>query len=308
MNKIKLAVKGLGNLGKFVIEFAEKMPDMECVGVLRRKSSLGAKIYDLRGVPDFDGIESLEEKTGNRPDVIILCNPSRNTPENVSEYLTKGYNTVDSFDIHTDIVTVMDKLQPLAINNGKTSLIGAGWDPGTDSVIRAYLEAMAPTGTTFTNFGRGRSMGHSAAAKAITGVEDAISITIPMGGGRHSRLVYVALKKGEDLRTVTERIKSDNYFSHDPLQVVQVSDCTELDFVADSSHGVLIERIGGAASVSNQSFKFEMRINNPALTAQILLSCARAAVKMPAGVFTIIDIPPIYLLPGDRAELIKRLV
>lgn len=49
--------------------------------------------------------------------------------------------------------------------------------------MRALFEAMAPVGVTFTNFGRGRSMGHSVAARAIAGVADATSITIPLGGG-----------------------------------------------------------------------------------------------------------------------------
>ena len=307
MKKIKAAVKGLGNLGKYVIEAIEKTPDMECLGVLRRKSSIGTKIYDLRGAPDFDSISSLEEKAG-RPDVIILCSPSRKVPIEIPEYLSQGYSTVDSFDIHNEIVPLLEELQPTAIKAGKAAIVAAGWDPGVDSAIRAYMEAMAPVGTTFTNFGRGRSLGHSVAAKAIKGVADALSITIPMGGGRHSRLVYVVLDKGETVQTVTERIKSDDYFLNDPLQVIQVTDSAALELTADASHGVFIERIGGIASVSNQSFKFEMRINNPALTAQILVSCARAVTKMPAGIHTLIDVPPIYLLPDNRKQLVRRLV
>ncbi len=307
MTKIKVAISGLGNLGKYAIEALENTSDMECVGVLRRKSSLGTKIYDLRGIPDFDSITSLEQKAG-KPDVIILCCPSRQVPEEAAEYLSRGYHTVDSFDIHTEIVPFLEELDPVAVKADKAAIVSAGWDPGTDSAIRAYLEAMAPAGTTFTNFGRGRSMGHSVAARAIKGVADATSITIPIGGGRHSRLVYVVLEKDEVIQTVIDRIKTDDYFSHDPLQVVQVADSAVLEMVADSSHGVLIERTGGTGPVSNQNFKFDMRINNPALTAQILVACARAVTKMPAGAHTLIDVPPVHLLAGNRKELIKRLV
>ena len=69
--------------------------------------------------------------------------------------------------------------------------MAAGWDPGTDSVVRTLLEAMAPKGHTYTNFGPGMSMGHTVAVKAIPGVKDALSMTIPLGTGIHRRMVYV---------------------------------------------------------------------------------------------------------------------
>lgn len=301
---IKVAVSGLGNLGKYAIEAIESASDMECIGVLRRKESLGTRLFDLRGIPDFDSVESMEAAAG-KADVIIICGPSRTVPDEAANYLARGYNTVDSFDVHTEILALIDKIQPIAEKAGKASIVSAGWDPGTDSAMRAYFEAMAPVGATFTNFGRGRSMGHSVAARAIKGVKDAVSITIPMGGGAHSRLVYVELEKGEKLADVKERIKADDYFAHDPLHVVEVDDASA---AADSSHGVLMERVGGFGSVSNQILKFDMRINNPALTAQVLVSCARAVVKMPAGAHTLIDVPPIYLLAGERRSIIKKLV
>ena len=175
-------------------------------------------------------------------------------------------------------------------------------------MLRALFEAMVPRGTTFTNFGRGRSMGHSVAARAIKGVADAVSITIPVGGGRHSRLVYVVLEDGENLADVTARIKADDYFAHDPLDVRQCRDREELAFVADQSHGVLMERTGASGMTDNQILKFDMRINNPALTAQVLVSCARAATRLQPGCHTLIEVPPIALLRGERMDIIARMV
>ena len=51
-----------------------------------------------------------------------------------------------------------------------------------------------------------------------------------------------------------------------------------------------------------------MQINNPALTAQIMVSAARAALRQTPGCYTLIELPPIDLLPGERAEHIARLV
>ncbi|MFR4117778.1 MAG: diaminopimelate dehydrogenase [Bilophila wadsworthia] len=238
---IKAAVMGLGNIGRYAIEALEIQPDFTCVGVIRRKESLGKDAHDLRGVPEYASLADLEAVSG-KPDVVLLCAPSRKIPEVAGDLLGKGYNTVDSFDIHDRIVETIGLLEAQAVKGKAVAITAAGWDPGTDSVMRALFEAMAPVGVTFTNFGRGRSMGHSVAARAIAGVADATSITIPLGGGRHSRLVYVVLEEGATFEAVKAAIQADPYFSHDPLDVRQVTK-DELPRVADASHGVLMERV-----------------------------------------------------------------
>lgn len=304
------AVYGLGNIGRYAVESLETQPDCACIGIVRRRASIGSTPHDARGVPEFADMRELVQKAG-RPDVVLLCTPSRQAPDLAARLLAEGFNTVDSFDIHDRIVETVTRLEQEAVRGHAVAVSAAGWDPGTDSVLRALFEAMVPTGTTFTNFGRGRSMGHSVAVRAIDGVADATSITIPMGGGRHSRLVYVALNKGADFETVRAAIQNDPYFVHDPLEVRQVS-LEELPTVADASHGVLMERLGASGMTANQRLTFDMRIDNPALTAQVLVSSARAAVRLAnegrAGAYTLIDIPPVLLLPGDRMRNLGRLV
>ena len=307
MSSISVVVHGLGNIGKNVIEALEAAPDMQCLGVIRRAESLGKNPLDLRGVQDFSGLDALIAAKG-KPDVAILCGPSREVPNDAPRYLEAGLHTVDSFDIHTEVPALVDALEIIALRQKKVAVTAAGWDPGSDSALRALFEAMAPSGTTFTNFGRGRSMGHSVAARAIKGVADATSITIPVGGGRHARLVYVLPKMGASQEAVTKDLAADPYFSHDPLEVRFVETPAELAAVADNSHGVLLERIGASGLTSNQRFSFDMRIDNPALTAQVLVSCARAATRLAPGSYTMIDIPPVALLSGDRKGHIARLV
>lgn len=306
----KAAVYGLGNIGHYAIEALEKQQDCSCLGIIRRKDSIGKNPLEVRGIPEFASIDELTKYTG-RPDVVLLCTPSRKVPEIAATLLARGFNTVDSFDIHDRIVEIVTSLEEKAQQGKAVSISAAGWDPGTDSVLRALFEAMVPIGTTFTNFGRGRSMGHSVAVKAIDGVADATAITIPLGGGRHSRLVYVVLKDGTDFETVKQAIQKDPYFIHDPLEVRQVS-ANELGTVADASHGVIMERLGSSGMTANQHLSFDMRINNPALTAQILVSSARAAVRFyqqgRVGAYTLIDIPPVLLLPGERMQNLGKLV
>ena len=307
MEKITVAIHSFGNIGRYALEAVQASPDFHCVGVIRRPESVGKDAYSLCGVKDYPGLDALlaaEEK----PQIILVASPSRKVPVDAAYYLEKGFHTVDSFDIHPEIPELVKKLDASCLKGKAVSITAAGWDPGTDSVFRAYFEAMAPAGTTFTNFGRGRSMGHSVAAREHKGVADATSITIPIGGGRHSRLVYVLLDKGADFETVRQAISKDPYFTKDPLEVREARTQAELDAVCDASHGVAMERVGASGLTSNQHLKFDMRINNPALTSQVMLACVRACLKMPVGCHTLIDVPPVYLLPGERMDHIARLV
>ena len=87
-------------------------------------------------------------------------------------------------------------LDELGKKHKAASIISAGWDPGSDAVVRCLLKAMAPKGITYTNFGPGMSMGHSVVAKGKKGVKDALSMTIPVGTGIHRRMFYVELEPG----------------------------------------------------------------------------------------------------------------
>ena len=216
-----------------------------------------------------------------------------------------GINTVDSFDIHTDIVNLRRNLGEVARKHNAVSIISAGWDPGSDSVVRALLEAIAPKGITYTNFGPGMSMGHTVAVKAIEGVKAALSMTIPTGTGVHRRMVYVEVMDGYDFGKVSADIKADPYFASDETHVIKVDD---VDALIDMGHGVNLTRKGVSGKTQNQLFEFNMKINNPALTAQVMVCSARATFRQASGCYTLIEIPVIDLLPGDREELVRHLV
>jgi diaminopimelate dehydrogenase len=51
-----------------------------------------------------------------------------------------------------------------------------------------------------------------------------------------------------------------------------------------------------------------MEINNPALASQLMVGCARAARKQNPGAYTILELPVIDLLPGEREEWITKLI
>ena len=81
-----------------------------------------------------------------------------------------------------------------------------------------------------------------------------------------------------------------------------------MDEVIDMGHGVNLTRKGVSGKTQNQLFEFNMKINNPALTGQVLVSAARAALKQQPGAYTMPEIPVMDLLEGDRETLIRHLV
>ena len=238
-------------------------------------------------------------------EVAIICTTTRSVEKYAKEYLAMGITTVDSFDIHTGIVALRRTLDATAKEHKAVSIISAGWDPGSDSIVRTMLEAIAPKGITYTNFGPGMSMGHTVAVKAIDGVKAALSMTIPTGTGIHRRMVYIELKDGYKFEEVSAAIKADPYFVNDETHVKQVP---SVDALLDMGHGVNLTRKGVSGKTQNQLFEFNMRINNPALTAQVLVCVARASMKQQPGCYTMVEIPVIDLLPGDREEWIGHLV
>ena len=298
MKKIRAAVVGYGNIGKYVVEALEAAADFEIAGIVRRASSLSSS--NEQKYPVVSSLEQLDNV-----DVAILCTPSRLVEKSAETALKLGISTVDSFDIHTGIADTRARLDAIARENNVASLISAGWDPGSDSVVRALLEICAPQGITYTNFGPGMSMGHTVAVKAIEGVKAALSMTIPLGTGIHRRTVYIELEDGYDFDDVVTKIKNDAYFVHDETHVKQVESVNAL---LDMGHGVNMVRKGVSGKTQNQRFEFNMSIDNPGLTSQILVAGARAILRQKPGAYTMIEIPLIDFLAGDRDQIIRRLV
>lgn len=299
MGKIRAAVVGYGNIGRFTVEALEAAEDFEIAGIVRRNGAENCpkELSDYKVVKDIKELGDV--------DVAILATPTRSCEEYARQILPLGINTVDSFDIHGSIVEYRRTLDKLNKETGTVSVIAAGWDPGSDSVVRTLMESLAPKGLSYTNFGPGRSMGHSVCVRSKAGVKDALSMTIPVGEGIHRRMVYVELEEGAVFEEVVKAIKTDPYFASDETHVFQVD---SVDALNDVGHGVNLTRKGVSGKTHNQLFEFNMKINNPALTAQVLVNVARASLRQQPGCYTMIEIPVIDYLPEDRESIIKHLV
>lgn len=299
MKKIRAAVVGYGNIGRYSLEALEAASDFDIAGIVRRQGDKD-KPLELTPYDVVDDITKLKDV-----DVGILALPTRLCPENAEKIVKLGINTVDSFDIHTSILDYRQKQMEVCKQAGRVSVISAGWDPGSDSIVRVLLQSLAPKGLTYTNFGPGMSMGHSVCVRSKEGVKNALSVTIPLGEGIHRRMVYVELEDGATLEQVTAEIKADPYFAHDETHVFAVS---SVDEVRDMGHGVNLVRKGVSGKTPNQRMEFNMSINNPALTGQILVNVARASMRLQPGCYTMPEIPVIDMLPGTREDVVATLV
>jgi len=284
---MKVIILGHGNIGRAAEEAIKKAPDMQLLGIYHHDDNM-------------DTIQA---------DVALVCTPTREVPVYVPQLLKRGICTIDSFDIHGNIYDLKQNLDGLCRASRAVSIISAGWDPGSDSMVRALMTALVPEGEMYTNFGPGRSMGHTVAAKAIPGVKDALSMTLPAGKGKHNRHVYVELEEGYDFEHVKASLLRDDYFAHDYTEVEEVPSVVALQ---TTDHGVHIERNGICGIKDNQQLDFSMRINNPALTGQFMVACARAAYRMREqgryGAYTTIELAPADLLPGTLEDRIRALV
>ena len=299
MKKIRAAVVGYGNIGKYAVQALEAADDFEIAGIVRRHGAEN-KPAELAGYEVVKDIRELKDV-----DVAILATPTRSCEEYAKQILPLGINTVDSFDIHTSILDYRATLTPICKEYGAVSVIAAGWDPGSDSIVRTLMQSLAPKGLSYTNFGPGMSMGHSVCVRSKEGVKNALSMTIPKGEGLHRRMVYVELEEGANLEEVTKAIKADPYFSNDETHVFEVP---SVDAVRDMGHGVHLTRKGVSGTTQNQRMEFTMSINNPALTGQVLVNVARATMRQQPGCYTMVEIPVIDMLAGEREDLIAHLV
>lgn len=300
--RIRTAVMGCGHIGSAAVQAVMLAADMELAGIIE----LECRLEELRCRYPTVTVVSSFDQLPQKPDVIILCVPTRSVERVAPAILEAGISSVDCFDMHGEpFASLKNTLNEAASRGNSVAVLGAGVDPGISTLIRALFEIWAPTGLTYVNYGPGMSMGHTVAAKSYPGVRDALSITRPGDPGCHKRDLYLELEEGADFDEVKRQILADPYFSHDDVRVFRVEKVAPL---VDVGHRIHIFRKGGASGVDNQLLNFETTFNNPASTAQVMVSAARAASRLSCGAYTLLEIPLAAFLAESVPQCIHRLV
>ena len=326
---IRIGIFGYGNLGRGVEAAIAQNGDMELVAVFTRRDPKSLKIRtESAQVLSADLVAEMKDKI----DVMIICGGSATDLPVQTPAIASCFNCIDSFDTHAKIPEHFERVDAAANQAGKLALISCGWDPGMFSLLRLYSEAILPSGSTYTFWGKGVSQGHSDAIRRIDGVLDAKQYTIPVEAAldavrsgknpelttreKHTRECFVVAKEGADLAKIENEIKTmPNYFADYDTTVHFIS-AEELK--RDHSgipHGGFVIRSGktGESLENNHIIEYSLKLDsNPEFTASVIVAYARATHRMfregTTGCKTVFDVPPAYLSPKTHAELISELL
>ncbi|HLS07370.1 MAG TPA: diaminopimelate dehydrogenase, partial [Bacillota bacterium] len=325
-SKIKVGIIGYGNLGRGTEHSINQQPDMELVAVFSRRNPQDVQTFsEAVKVVHIDEVESYQDKI----DVMILCGGSAHDLPEQTPHFSKMFNTVDSFDTHANIPEHFAKVDQVAQENEKVSVISVGWDPGLFSVNRVMAEAILPKGETYTFWGKGLSQGHSDAVRRVAGVKDGVQYTLPSGkaieevrsgtnpdlstSDKHERVCYVVAEDGADQSSIEEKIKSmPNYFDEYETTVHFITEEELKENHSAMPHGGFVIRSGQTSDVNNnQIYEFSLALDsNPEFTASVLVAYARAAYRLHkegiTGAQTIYDIAPRYISPLSNETLRKK--
>ena len=339
-NKIKIAIIGYGNLGKGVKQAIEKNPDMELAEIITRRPDAVKKIEKKVPVFPFEKFEVIADVAilcgGSKEDIFGTSNNKELNRVRIQDpyaqgqglYFAQFFNTVDSFDTHSRIFDYYHQIAKVAQLNRHTSIISAGWDPGTFSMERVLADSFVPENRIYTFWGPGVSQGHSDAVRQIPGVLDARSYTIPIkksvemvrkgenpdlkSGMMHKRVVYVVVHKDADKKDIEKKIKEmPNYFADYDTKVIFISERVLNKRHKEFPHCGSVILSGKTGKDSKAMIEYRcVWDSNPEATASILVACARACYRLNKekryGAFTMLEIPPNYYSIHSIEEILKN--
>ncbi len=324
--KIRVGIYGYGNLGRGVELALANSPDMQAAGVFTRRAPETVKTQT--GVPVYaaSALESMQEAI----DVLILCGGSSTDLPEQTPRLAKLFNVVDSFDTHAKIPQHFKAVDEAAKAAGKTAMISGGWDPGMFSLARLYGGSILPSGKSYTFWGKGVSQGHSDAIRRIEGVVDAKQYTIPVESAlarvragenpclstreKHLRECFVVAQEGADKARIEKEIKTmPNYFADYDTAVHFISQAELNEKHGGLPHGGVVITSGETGNGNKHVIEYSLKLDsNAEFTSSVLVAYARAVYRLwqegARGCKTVFDIPPVYLSPKSREDLIAELL
>ena len=298
MKPLRVAVIGLGRLGRACAEVILDAEDLALAGVVRRPASLALPLPN--SLPNVTAVSHFTELEG--VDAAIVCVPTEHALEVIIRLLQHRIPIVECATIHGDAFrTRKADIERMAKRHRVAAVLGAGWDPGALSLFRALFALLTPKGHTEITDRPGHSLHHGLAVKAMPGVKDALCAEFPAGNGKIQRYVYVELREGADFEQVSQAIQSDPLFLDEESLVFPVESVALLE---DAGRGVVMERRGESGRTGHQFLMLEARFDITALTSEIMVAAARALPRLRPGAHSLLDVPPSSLFGAaiGRAE------
>ena len=296
---LRLAVVGFGRVGQLCAEAIGLSHDLSVTALIRRPASAGGKLPEtLPHIPVFTHIGQARDVDG-----ALICVPTHNAEEIAFQILQHGIPIVDCATLHGEAFqTHKDAIHKRALHHKTPAIVGAGWDPGALSVFRSWFALLAPGGKTETTHRPGVNLRHTAMARSVEGVKDALCAEVRAADGRLQRYVYVQLEQGAHVDRVAEAIRADPLFLEEETQVFPMENLASLE---QEGRGVVLDRRGAPGRLGHQHFVLEGRFDEAVLTAQVMLAAARALSSLEPGAYSLADVP-LSALWGEQARKAVR--
>jgi len=284
MKPLNLAVVGFGRVGRICAEALLESKDLVLAAVVRRQDSLAQSLPEsFRKIPVVAHVAQVQTVQA-----ALLCVPMPQVLDAAHECLQHGIPIVESSVLHGEAFQAhRDEMHRLAIRHKVPAIVGAGWDPGALSLFRSLFALLAPEGYTETSHRVGVSLHHTAMARQIAGVKEALCTEQRATDGRRQRYVYVELEQGVDAERVSAAIRADPLFLGDETLVFPVEHIAALE---QEERGVLLERRGAPARLGHQQLLLEARFDESLLTAQMMLAAARSLPQLKPGAHSFLDL------------------
>jgi diaminopimelate dehydrogenase len=287
-------VVGLGRVGMACARAVLASEDLRLVGIVRRPESAARALpEELRGaVAVVTHASELGAVAG-----ALVCVPAEQVRDTALALLAQSVPVVECAILHGPAFEAHREALDHAARRHRTAAIaGAGWDPGAMSLLRGLLALLTPRGETHVHHQTSGSLHHTLAARNVSGVKDALCTERTSAAGRPQRYVYVELEPGASAPEVESALRADPLFLDQETWVFAVASIAAMEH---ESGGLVLERRGFAATRGHQHFLWEARIDEAAVTAQVMLAAARALPGRRPGAHTLLDIAPAQLF-GPR--------
>ncbi|WP_206054774.1 hypothetical protein [Nitrosococcus wardiae] len=193
-------------------------------------------------------------------DAALLCVPTEEVLGKAQEFIQHGVPIVECATFHGEAFQYHQQaIKRLALRHKAAAIVGAGWDPGALSLLRALFMLLTPKGHTETTRRPGKSLHHTTVARAISGVKAALSTELHSRTGKRQRYVDIELEKEAELEKVKEAIRTDPLFLNEETFVFPGDSVAILE---EEGQGVLMERWGATGHTEHQLLLFEARFSD----------------------------------------------
>ena len=290
MKKSRLAIIGLGKLGRKCVEAIVSDQTIELAGVVRRPESAPERWLNPPAVTHVSEL--------NQVDAALLCVPVDAVMGIAQDLLQRRIPVVECARLHGDaFLDHKSEIHRAALHRKVPAIVGAGCDPGALSLFRSQFALLAPRGHTEFRLHTGTSLHHTLAASGIQGVRKALATELPSGEGGLQRYVYVELEPTADAAAVENAIVNDPLFLDEQTRVFAVPSIGALE---ETNRGVMLERHAAAGDAGHASVLLEARYDEAGLAARMMLAAARALPFLKAGAYSLLDLPPGALWGEQR--------